>query len=70
MPETLIASFVLRFVTDQEKDSSQPAWHGVIRHIQTNEQLNFTGMGEALGFIQKYFNIQPSEQVPPLAFEE
>ena len=67
MPETVIASFVVRFMLDQEMESSKVNWRGVIRHIQTNEQLNFAGMEEALEFIQRYVKIQPG--LPPPLIE-
>jgi hypothetical protein len=56
MPETTIASFILRFTQEHTADT-EPApgvWRGVIRHIQTNEELRFTRIESALGFIARY----------------
>jgi hypothetical protein len=69
MPETLIASFVVRFMLDQEIESSKVNWRGVIRHIQTNEQFNFSGMDEALQFIQQYVQINPNPTPPCVEME-
>jgi hypothetical protein len=64
MPDTVIASFVLRFMLDQEVETSATHWRGVIRHIQTNEQLNFSVMEEALSFMQQYMHINPIPAQP------
>ncbi len=61
MPDTLIASFVLRFVLDQEAGGAPKAWRGVIRHVQTNDELHFSGMKEALCFIQRFVEIPDSD---------
>ncbi len=66
MPDTLIASFVLRFVLDQEASGPPNAWRGVIRHVQTNDELNFSGMKEALSFIQRFVEI-PDSDLPVLS---
>ncbi len=60
MPETLIASFVLRFVLDQEAGAEPTSWRGIIRHVQTNDELHFSGMKEALTFIQRFVEIPDS----------
>ena len=59
MPEATIASFILRFIQehDSESDPSGVAWRGVIRHVQTNEQIRFTRLDPALAFIARYVDI-------------
>ncbi len=59
MLETTINSFVLRFVQEQtpSKDS-ETAWHGVIRHVQSNEKIRFTRIEDALGFVTGYVEIE------------
>ncbi|MFQ5419246.1 MAG: hypothetical protein ACE5FD_05960 [Anaerolineae bacterium] len=64
MPETTIASFILRFV--QDHDAAQTPgekWHGVIRHVQTSEETRFTDITEALAFMAGYvqFDYQNSK---------
>jgi len=67
MPDTLIASFVLRFVLDQEAGAAPNTWRGVIRHVQTNDELHFSGMKEALVFIRRFIEIPDSDLIlPPL----
>ncbi len=61
MPDPLIASFVLRFMLDQEAGAGPNAWRGVIRHVQTNDELHFSGLKEALDFIQRFVEIPDSE---------
>ncbi len=61
MPDTLIASFVLRFMLDQEAGTAPNSWRGVIRHVQTNDELHFSGLKEALCFIQRFVDIADSE---------
>ncbi len=61
MPDTLIASFVLRFMLDQEGGAAPNSWRGVIRHVQTNDELHFSGLKEALSFIQRFVEIPDSD---------
>ncbi len=61
MPDTLIASFVLRFMLDQEAGAAPNSWRGIIRHVQTNDELHFSGLKEALTFIQRFIEIPDSE---------
>lgn len=57
---TNVTSFVLRFVYDQPSDESPgPAagWHGLIRHVQSNEEQRFTRWTDATAFIARYVNV-------------
>ncbi len=61
-----VESFVLRFVADAPSDaaplessaSPDPApparWHGVIVHVQTNQEKHFTNIADAVAFIARY----------------
>ena len=53
-----ITSFVIRFVlapeSEHPKDGSLPAYRGTIRHIQTEQELNFSSWQEAVAFIQRF----------------
>ena len=55
-----ISSFVIRFVYDdrQEGDVTRPVYHGSIRHIQSDEELNFTNWKEAESFIRRFVLIE------------
>ena len=56
--ETNISSFLIRFVdatvVAQEASAS---YRGVIRHIQTGDELSFTRWAEVTEFIQRFFPI-------------
>ena len=52
-----ITSFVIRFVIDESSrvdNEAQPCYRGAIRHIQTDEELNFNTWKDAVAFIQRY----------------
>lgn len=52
-----ITSFVIRFVIDESSSidkEAQPCYRGAIRHIQTDEELNFNTWKDAVAFIQRY----------------
>jgi hypothetical protein len=55
-----ISSFVIRFVYDQREkdDTGQPTYHGSIRHIQSDEEINFTSWQEAEIFIRRFVPLE------------
>ncbi len=58
MSDTKIVSFVLRFTQEQPRVGERPpAWRGILRHVQTNEQIHFTRLEEALTFIGRYVDL-------------
>lgn len=61
MPEATIASFVLRFTQEHTPEAEPPcaAWRGVIRHVQSNEEMRFTNIESALAFVARYVDISP-----------
>ena len=69
MSETKIASFVVRFVQGADADDGQgvtttgqlTAWRGVIRHVQSREEMRFTDMEEALAFMERYVALEGPE---------
>jgi hypothetical protein len=64
--EANLVSFVLRFVSEQPVDEAsaelsapaRSAWHGVIRHVQTNEERHFTRWSEVVSFISRYVTVE------------
>jgi hypothetical protein len=66
--QTNLASFVLRFVLDESPSpragGSPPRWHGVIQHVQTNEEMHFARWEEAVAVIKQYVDLTPH---PPLS---
>jgi hypothetical protein len=59
-----IESFVIRFVLDETVPDNikQPAFRGSIRHIQSDEEMQFNTWKDAVDFIQRYVTLeaQPS----------
>ena len=55
-----ITSFVIRFVINKpgEASSEQPSYHGIIRHIQSDEGLSFRSWKEVETFIRRYVPIE------------
>jgi hypothetical protein len=61
-PETRLVSFVLRFVYDQPTSTATAAnrWHGVVRHVQSNEELHFIRWADAVAFIERFAQLDHS----------
>lgn len=59
MIETHVSSFVVRFVHTTEPTDlpACPEWQGLIRHVQTNEELRFTHIEEALRFMAQFVEL-------------
>lgn len=51
MTETAVNSFVVRFT--QEQNGTAP-WHGTIRHVQSDTEIRFSQMEEAVGFMDNF----------------
>jgi hypothetical protein len=51
-----ITSFVIRFV--QETPDETRLYRGNIRHVQSNQELNFTHWPEAVAFIEQFVPLQ------------
>lgn len=54
-----ISSFVIRFVVDRAaaEQAHQP-YRGAIRHIQTDEEINFANWEEAVNFIRRFVPLE------------
>ncbi len=59
--QTNVASFVLRFVQETTKNTNTDPpgidWHGVIKHVQTNNEQRFTSFADAVAFISRYVRL-------------
>jgi hypothetical protein len=55
-----ITSFIIRFVHENQQDDGmlQPVYHGFIRHIQSDEELNFSSWKEAESFIRQFVALE------------
>ncbi|MBI4788536.1 MAG: hypothetical protein HY782_16005 [Chloroflexi bacterium] len=59
-----VESFVLRFVADAPEHGAGDAarnWHGVVVHVQTNEEKTFTHFADAIAFIARYVPVGDSD---------
>ncbi len=63
MSESQISSFILRFIQESDTNTAPAAhpWRAMIRHVQSDEQLHFTRVDEALAFIGRYVNFETHE---------
>jgi hypothetical protein len=63
--KTQIVSFIIRFVQDQTKGTVEPVpYRGAIRHIQTDQEVQFTHWEDAEDFIRQFISIdQVSEKL-------
>jgi hypothetical protein len=59
--ENSLDSFVLRFVREADDVSRPTAWHGVIRHVQSNRERAFNHWPDAVSFINEFVNIVTGE---------
>ena len=48
-----VASFVIRFVREQRTELDSFAYHGIVRHVQTDKEIFFTCWDEVESFIQQ-----------------
>lgn len=56
-----ISSFVIRFVFESavKLGQSHLPYRGAIRHIQTDEEINFANWEEAVNFIRRFVPLEP-----------
>jgi hypothetical protein len=47
-----VASFLIRFVESQPKPDGGSSYRGVVRHVQTDNELSFTSWEEVEAFIR------------------
>jgi hypothetical protein len=59
--ENSLDSFVLRFVHGGDDVSCPAAWHGVIRHVQSNRERAFNRWTDAVSFINEFVDIVADE---------
>ena len=77
-PPPSISSFIIRFVVNDLSNSGdgvqafqQSNFYGTIRHIQTDQEMNFSRWDEAVKFIERFVHLDtPSNPVedPPTKF--
>jgi hypothetical protein len=52
--EPLIASFVVRIYADAETAADQGPWRVTVRHVQSDEERQFTSLEDAATFMQQF----------------
>lgn len=59
IPPTIV-SFVIRFVVDASppEGDPRPPYHGAIRHIQGEDEMNFSSWEDAVEFIRRYVPLE------------
>lgn len=60
-----ITSFVIRFVVENEADEAMPASplvRGSIRHVQSDQSLNFGAWRDAVDFMRRYVPLDAFKQ--------
>ena len=65
MSETAVTSFILRFTQDQQ--ALDATWHGVIRHVQNNEEIRFTRIEDALAFMNTFVPLDAAQEDAPVS---
>ncbi len=66
-----VESFVVRFIQDVPEDgqpSAAPPWHGVIVHVQSNQEKAFVRVADAISFMAHYVSL-PDLSAPQEAGE-
>lgn len=64
MNETAVTSFVVRFVSEPSPpaESATLPWHGVIRHVQSEEEQRFIDISEALSFMGRFVRLPQANE--------
>lgn len=52
-----ISSFVIRIIEEAKPQSSASHYRGIIRHVQSDQELSFTSWVDVESFIQQYVPI-------------
>jgi hypothetical protein len=64
--ETNISSFLIRFIdAAQSNHEAKSTYRGLIRHIQSGDEVSFTRWAEATDFIQRFFPLKDVDPRPP-----
>ncbi len=66
-----VESFIVRFIQDAPEDGQPSAaspWHGIVVHVQSNQEKTFVRMADALSFMAHYVSF-PDLSAPQEAGE-
>ena len=59
-----IVSFVVRFVQEGPASGGLPVFRGIIRHVETDQEMTFTTWETAQGFMEKFVQIRNGKEKP------
>ncbi len=57
MDSPCISSFVIRFIKESDPQLAASPYRGVIRHVQSDQELSFTNWTDVESFIQRFVPI-------------
>jgi len=66
-----ISSFVIRIIEESSRNESAATYRGIIRHVQSDQELSFISCSDVELFIQQFVPIhqmsqlKKSSQLPP-----
>jgi hypothetical protein len=60
-----ITSFMIRFTQDSSAQAAgQPVYRGLIRHVQTDNEIVFTRWEDAIAFIEQFVPLEGISRTP------
>jgi hypothetical protein len=65
-----ISSFVIRIIKEQDPQLAASPIRGIIRHIQSDQELSFTNWDDVEGFIQRYVPLHQLDGSKEVACDE
>lgn len=57
-----ISSFVIRIIEEPAQKGSTATYRGIIRHVQSDQEISFINWADVESFIQKFVPIQQMTQ--------
>jgi hypothetical protein len=66
----LISSFVIRFIQETSPEPPRVNYRGMIRHVQSDQEVSFTRWGDALTFIQQFVPLQDNLNANEISSQE
>ena len=58
-----ISSFVIRIIEEPAQNESSATYRGIIRHVQSEEELSFINWSDVESFIQQFVPIHEMPQL-------
>jgi len=58
-----ISSFVIRIIEEPAQNESAATYRGIIRHVQSDQEISFNDWSDVESFIQQFVPIQQMSQL-------